>query len=62
MQNNHELIETLKNMMNGDATSDIKTFNNFVKDFIEYMGDMYDMESQEVRKECGLVEWMRGRG
>lgn len=54
---NHELIETLENMMNGDATSDIKVFNSFVEDFIEYMGNMYDMEPQEVRKECGLVAW-----
>lgn len=51
----NELITTLENMMNGDAVSDIKTFNDFVKDFIDYMYDMYDMESSEVRNECGLV-------
>lgn len=56
----NELIETLKNMMNGDAISDIQTFNDFVKDFIDYMGDMYDMESSEVMDECGLA-YMRGR-
>lgn len=51
----NELIKTLENMMNGDAVSDIKTFNDFVKDFIDYMNDMYDMESSEVRNECGLI-------
>ena len=57
----NELIKTLEDMMNGDATSDIEAFNDFTEDFIKYMGDMYDMESQEVRKECGL-EYRRGRG
>lgn len=52
----NELIKTLENMMNGDAVSDIKTFNDFVKDFIDYMNDMYDMESSEVMNECGLVD------
>lgn len=47
-------------MMNGDAVSDIETFNDFVKDFIEYMGNMYDMEPNEVMNECGLV-YMRDR-
>lgn len=47
-------------MMNGDAVSDIKAFNDFVDDFIEYMKDMYDMESSEVMNECGLV-YGRGR-
>lgn len=56
----NELIETLKDMMNGDAVSDIEAFNDFVKDFIGYMEDMYDMESSEVMDECGLV-YMRGR-
>lgn len=54
----NELIKTLENMMNGDAVSDIKTFNYFVKDFIDYMNDMYDMESSEVMNECGLVDIM----
>lgn len=58
---NKILIETLEKMQNGDAVSDIQTFNDFVKDFIHYMGDMYDMEPSEVRSECGLV-YMRGRG
>lgn len=52
----NELIKTLENMTNGDAVSDIKTFNVFVKDFIDYMNDMYDMESSEVMNECGLVD------
>lgn len=56
----HELIKVLENMMNGDAISDIKTFNDFVKDFIDYMGNMYDMEASEVMEECGLL-YMRGR-
>lgn len=56
----NELIKTLENMMNGDAVSDIKAFNDFVDDFIEYMKDMYDMESSEVMNECGLV-YGRGR-
>lgn len=56
----NELIETLENMMNGDAVSDINTFNDFVKDFIDYMEDMYGMESSEVMDECGLM-YMRGR-
>ena len=56
----HELIKVFENMMNGDAISDIQTFNDFVKDFIDYMGTMYDMESTEVMDECGLV-YMRGR-
>lgn len=51
----NELIKTLENMMNGDAVSDIKAFNNFVEDFIDYMNDMYDMESSEVKSECGLI-------
>lgn len=50
-----ELIKTLEEMQNGDAISDIKMFNDFVKDFIEYMGDMYGMEPDEVRSECGLT-------
>lgn len=53
----NELIKTLENMMNGDAVSDIKAFNDFTEDFIEYMKDMYDMESNEVMSECGLVCW-----
>lgn len=53
----NELIKTLENMMNGDAVSDIKAFNDFTEDFIEYMKDMYDMESSEVMNECGLVYW-----
>ena len=56
----NELIETLENMMNGDAISDINAFNDFVKDFIDYMEDMYGMEASEVMDECGLV-YMRGR-
>lgn len=56
----NELIETLKDMMNGDAVSDIDAFNDFVKDFIDYMADMYDMEPSTVMEECGLV-YMRGR-
>lgn len=51
----NELIKTLEDMMNGDAISDIETFNDFVEDFIEYMGDMYDMESSTVMNECGLM-------
>lgn len=51
----NELITTLENMMNGDAVSDIKIFNDFVKDFIDYMNDMYGMEPSEVMNECGLV-------
>lgn len=51
----NELIKTLENMMNGDAVSDIKAFNDFVEDFIEYMKEMYDMESSEVMNECGLT-------
>ena len=57
---NKELIKTLEEMQNGDAISDIQTFNEFVKDFIDYMGNMYDMEPSEVRDECGLV-YMSGR-
>lgn len=56
----NELIETLENMMNGDAVSDINAFNDFVKDFIDYMEDMYGVESNEVMDECGLM-YMRGR-
>lgn len=56
----NELIKVIENMMNGDAVSDIETFNDFVKDFIEYMGDMYDIEPSEVMNECGLV-YMRSR-
>lgn len=56
----NELIKVLENMMNGDAISDIETFNDFVKDFIDYMGYMYDMKSSEVMDECGLV-YMSGR-
>lgn len=56
----NELIKTLEDMVNGDATSDIQAFNDFVKDFIAYMGDMYGMEPREVMDECGLVH-MRGR-
>lgn len=55
-----DLIKVFKYMMNGDAVSDIKTFNDFVKDFIHYMGYMYNMEPDEVMDECGLV-YMRGR-
>lgn len=47
----HELIETLKNMMNGDAISDMEAFEVFVKDFIEYMQDMYDWNANEVNEE-----------
>lgn len=57
----HKLIETLEDMMNGDATSDILTFNDFVEDFIQYMDDMYGMDASTVRKECGLLYW-KGRG
>lgn len=57
----NELIKTLMDMQNGDAVSDIETFNDFVEDFIHYMKDNYDMDSTETREECGL-EWMRGRG
>lgn len=56
----NELIKTLMDMQNGDATSDIKAFNDFVEDFIHYMKDNYDMDSTETREECGL-ELMRGR-
>ena len=56
----NELIETLENMMNGDAVSDINAFNDFVKDFIDYMEGMYGMESSEVMDECGLM-YMSGR-
>ena len=52
---NHELIKVLENMMNGDAISDIQVFNDFVKDFIDYMGNMYNMEASEVMDECGLA-------
>jgi len=51
----NELINALKDMMNGDATSDINAFNEFVKDFIDYMGETYDMEEYEVKKNCGLI-------
>lgn len=53
----NELIKTLENMINGDAVSDIKAFNDFVKDFIDYMNDMYGMEPSEVMNECGLIYW-----
>ena len=56
----NELIGALENMMNGDAISDINAFNDFVKDFIDYMEDMYGMEASKVRDECGL-EYIRGR-
>jgi len=56
----NELIKTLMDMQNGDATSDIGTFNDFVEDFIHYMEDNYGMNPEETREECGL-EWMRGR-
>ena len=56
----NKLIETLKDMCNGDAISDIQAFNDFVLDFIDYMGDNYDMESSEIMNECGLT-YMRGR-
>lgn len=56
----NELIKTLMDMQNGDAVSDIEAFNDFVEDFIHYMEDNYDMDSEETREECGL-EWMRGR-
>lgn len=49
----NEIIKEL--MLNGDATSDIRAFNDFVKDFIDYMGEMYDMEPSEVMDECGLI-------
>lgn len=54
------LIDALKNMVNGDAISDIEAFNNFVKDFISYMDDMYGMEQSEVMDECGLM-YISGR-
>ena len=54
------LIDALKGMVNGDAISDINAFNDFVKDFIDYMDDMYGMEQSEVMDECGLM-YMRGR-
>lgn len=57
----NELIKTLKDMWNGDASSDIQAFNDFVEDFIDYMEDNYDMSADEVRDECGL-EWKVGRG
>lgn len=57
----NELIKTLKDMWNGDASSDIQAFNDFVEDFIDYMNNAYDMSADEVRDECGL-EWMIGRG
>ena len=50
-----KLIETLKEMQNGDAVSEIETFNDFVEDFIEYMDEMYGMDASEVRDECGLL-------
>ena len=56
----NELIKALENMMNGDAINDIQAFNDFVKDFIDYMEDMYGMESSEVMDECGLA-YMKGR-
>ncbi len=56
----NELIKTLENMMNGDAVSDIDAFNDFVKDFIDYMKEMYDMETSEIMDECGL-EYRKGR-
>ena len=56
----NELIKTLEDMINGDAISDIQAFNDFVKDFVDYMEDMYGMEPSEVMDECGLV-YMRGR-
>lgn len=57
---NKKLIETLEKMQNGDAISDIQAFNDFVRDFLHYMEDMYDMEPDEVRSECGLT-YMRDR-
>lgn len=56
----NELINALENMMNGDAISDIQAFNDFVKDFINYMRNTYGMEASEVMQECGLF-YMRGR-
>lgn len=50
-----KLIETLKEMQNGDAVSDIDTFNDFVEDFIEYMDEMYGMSTREVKDECRLL-------
>ena len=54
------LIDALKSMENDDAVDDIDAVNDFIKDFIEYMDDKYDIEQDEIMYECGLV-YMRGR-